>query len=230
MVRRAPGALGTVTTLVAVATLAACASSGGGTPVAVTGTDSACTAAPATAPAGTVTFTFTNQASQVSELYVLRPDGSTVAEVENVTAGVPRKLTADLAEGPYVLACKPGQSGDGIRGNFTVTKGSGGQSAGSTAAPSASADIQAVNYSYQGVPASLPAGATVRLTLHNEGTVEHELEVLAPDGTSLGEVGPTKPGASGSVTVTLGPAGTYRFVCGISGHEALGMHADLTVR
>ena len=46
-----------------------------------------------------------------------------VAEVENIGPGTSRDMTADLAPGTYEIACKPGQTGDGIRAQLTVTGG-----------------------------------------------------------------------------------------------------------
>ena len=61
--------------------------SGGGTEVAVAGTDTACTPARTELAAGRTTFVFTNSAKQVSEIYVLDPAGKVVKEVENVPTG-----------------------------------------------------------------------------------------------------------------------------------------------
>lgn len=205
--------------------LAACASTSG-PKVAVIGTDDACTPERTELAAGKTTFVFTNKAAKVSELYVLREDGGVVAEVENVTTGTRRTLVADLSAGTYVLACKPGQAGDGIRTEVTVTGAGGG-----AAAPAADRtfDVVAKDYSFSGLPATLAKGEAIGFSLRNEGTVEHELEVLAPDGEPLGEVGPTAVGATGTVVLTFDEAGTYTVVCGIEGHEALGMKATVTV-
>jgi uncharacterized cupredoxin-like copper-binding protein len=72
-------------------------------------------------------------------------------------------------------------------------------------------------------------GETVALELENEGTIEHEMEVFGPDGAALGEVGPTKAGADGTVTVTFAASGAYVLTCGIEDHESKGMTASFTV-
>jgi iron uptake system component EfeO len=85
-----------------------------GTTVKVTGTDTACTPARTELPAGSTGFEFTNSAGKVNELYVLKEGGEVVAEVENVTTGTSRTLTADLTAGSYKVRCKPGQEGKGL--------------------------------------------------------------------------------------------------------------------
>jgi uncharacterized cupredoxin-like copper-binding protein len=213
--------------VLAVLALAACTSEAG-TKVAVTGTDDACTAARTDLAAGKVSFEFTNRAGEVSELYVLRDDNSVVGEVENVTTGTRRTLTVSLTAGDYWLVCKPGQKGDGIRTALEVTGGGG-----SSSAPVADRTVAVTATSYAfGLPAGITvkAGETIRFELTNAANdLEHEMEVFAPDGTALGEVGPTAPGGSGAVTITFDRAGTYRLVCGIEGHEEAGMVADLPV-
>jgi iron uptake system component EfeO len=206
--------------------LAACAEKAD-TTVKVTGTDDACTADVATVDAGKITFAFTNEAGDVNELYVVRADGSVASEVENVTTGTTRNLTATLDAGTYTLTCKPGMTGDGISSTIEVTGQGGG-----SAAPAADRDVEVVATEYAFTPKgdlSVAKGDTVSITLANEGTMEHELEVFDPDGTALGEVAPIKPGTTGAVAVTFAEAGTYRFVCGIEGHEANGMVLDVTV-
>ena len=208
-----------------VAGSAACAKKSDNT-VAVTGTNDACTPASTSLRAGKVTFEFTNKADKVSELYVLRADNSVVGEVENVTTGTKRSLTADLSAGTYFLACKPGQEGDGIRTEFEVTGGGG------AAAPVADRTIAvgATTYAFA-LPAgaSITKGETITFTMKNDGAIEHEMEVFLPDGDPLGEIGPTKAGVTGSVTLTFDEAGTYRLVCGIEGHEAQGMVSSIEV-
>jgi iron uptake system EfeUOB component EfeO/EfeM len=93
--------------------------------IAVTATDSACTVATTTLPAGRTTFAVSNQGSKVTEVYVYgeRNDAFTAiqGEVEDIGPGTTRDLTVTLSEGRYEVACKPGQSGDGIRQPITVT-------------------------------------------------------------------------------------------------------------
>jgi iron uptake system component EfeO len=117
-----------------VATLGACgtestaptdATGGAGDPRALTVDSSAdaCTLSAAEAPAGTLTFDVTNSGSQVTEFYLLDEDGlRIVAEVENIGPSITRALTVNAPAGTYVTACKPGMTGEGIRGELTVTE------------------------------------------------------------------------------------------------------------
>ncbi|MDZ5664017.1 iron uptake system protein EfeO [Nocardioides sp. S-58] len=83
----------------------------------------ACTLSATEAPAGTLTFDVTNAGDQVTEFYLLGDDGlRIVAEVENVGPSITRALTVNAPAGTYVTACKPGMTGEGIRGEFTVTE------------------------------------------------------------------------------------------------------------
>src|SRR4051812_9651592 len=88
--------------LLAPLALAACASTSD-VKVAVTGTDDACTPATTAIDAGKTTFVFENKAGDVSELYVLRADGSVVGEVENVPTGQKRNLNVNLSAGDYAV-------------------------------------------------------------------------------------------------------------------------------
>ncbi|MDH4074957.1 MAG: cupredoxin domain-containing protein [Acidimicrobiia bacterium] len=106
--------------------MAACssdsASSDNATAVAVTSTADACELSVTAAPAGPVRFTVKNDGEEVTEFYVYEEDGTTiVSEVENIGPGTSRELSVDLEAGAYETACKPGQAGDGIRGDFTVS-------------------------------------------------------------------------------------------------------------
>ena len=95
---------------------------GGGTEVAVNGTDNACTPATTTLAAGKTTFVFTNNAKSVSELYVLSANDKVIKEVENVPTGQIRKMTVTLDAGKtYKITCKPGQKGDGFSTEVSVS-------------------------------------------------------------------------------------------------------------
>ena len=79
--------------------LAGCAADGADTSTTVTGTDDACELATTELPAGPISFEFTNDGTEVSELYVLRENDDIVGEVENVGPGTSRTLTVDLVAG-----------------------------------------------------------------------------------------------------------------------------------
>jgi iron uptake system component EfeO len=110
---------------IAVLGLAACTSNSDGAdtvPVSVTSSDTACDVAPTTATAGTIVFSVKNTGTKPTEFYLLGTDDSVVGEVEDIGPGVARDLVLDIQAGSYFTACKPGMTGDGIRGQFTVTQ------------------------------------------------------------------------------------------------------------
>jgi iron uptake system component EfeO len=87
----------------------------------VTATDTECKVARTEAAAGTVTFTVANKGTKVTEFYVYAAGDRVMSEVENIAPGLSRDLHVELPAGTYETACKPGMSGKGIRGAFTVT-------------------------------------------------------------------------------------------------------------
>jgi iron uptake system component EfeO len=103
--------------------LAACSSSEdtGGETIAVTSGNSDCKVAQSTLPAGKHRFQVENTGSQATEVYVYGAGDKVVAEKENVGPGTKATFTANLAPGEYQIACKPGQTGSGIRQPLTVT-------------------------------------------------------------------------------------------------------------
>ncbi|GIG57231.1 lipoprotein [Longispora fulva] len=92
-----------------------------GAAIAVTATDTECKVEKADLPAGTHHFKVTNKGTKTTEFYVYADGNKVMGEVENITPGVSRELKVDLEEGKYQAACKPGQTGDGIRQDLTVT-------------------------------------------------------------------------------------------------------------
>jgi len=106
-------------------TLTACsddAASSADTTVAVTATDEACELATTSVTAGAIQFDVTNEGTRTTEFYIYESDGQTIVdEVEDITPAATRSLTADLESGSYEFACKPGGSGEGIRGTLTVS-------------------------------------------------------------------------------------------------------------
>lgn len=220
-------ALGVPTLLVA-----ACTSDASGNAVEVTGTDDACTIASTEVTAGSIEFDFTNQASKTNELYILRENGDVVGEVENVTPGITRTLTADLSAGEYQVKCKPGMAGKGFTDDFTVT-GSGGTK---TATPDRTITFDAADFTYTDLDLEgIATGDTIRFEMTNGGDQPHEFEVLDPDGTAVGEVAAVEPGETGGAVITFDEAGTYTYQCILkdeaSGkeHTMLGMKGTFDV-
>jgi iron uptake system component EfeO len=87
----------------------------------VTATDTECKVGRTEAAAGTVTFAVSNKGSKVTEFYVYAAGDRVMSEVENIVPGLSRDLIVELPAGTYETACKPGMSGKGILGAFTVT-------------------------------------------------------------------------------------------------------------
>ena len=176
---------------------------------------------------GTSTFAVKNVGDDVTEVYVDAKGVYVKGEVENIGPGTSRDLTVDLTVGEYEVACKPGMKGDGIRTKISAT-GAGGTA---TPTPTKTVTIEAMDDSHGGLEGmTFTKGETVEFRLHNEAPKEkHELEIFGPDGDALGEVGPTKPGVTGHVVVTLDDSGTYRVNCGIDDHAAMGMKGTFAV-
>jgi uncharacterized cupredoxin-like copper-binding protein len=194
----------------------------------VVATESKCTPEKTSFDAGKVTFSAKNEGKQVTELYVYAEGDQIMGEVENVGPGTSRTLTVDLKAGDYELACKPGQTGKGIRTPINVT-GAGGEQ-GAADAVDREHEVIGIDFSFSGMDGFTgKAGETIEFYLQNNGTVEHEFEVLDPSGKALGEVEPVPPGNKGEGKVTLGDAGAYTYVCGIEGHPEQGMKGTFTV-
>ncbi len=176
----------------------------------VTGTDDACTMSGDPVAAGTVDVEFTNEADDVSELYILKANGDVVSEVENVTTGTTRTLTVDLVAGDYMIRCKPGQTGEGFTSDFAVT-GEGGTP---EATPDREITFEAVDFTYPDLDLSgISEGDTIRFAMTNTGDQPHEFEVVDPDGNPLGEVAATDPGASSGATISFDAPGDYTYRC-----------------
>lgn len=229
---RVPTPLTLLATAALAAGLAACSSDDSDTTVAVTGTNKGCEIAEAELPAGKIAFEFTNSADDVNELYVLTAEGDTLGEVENVTTGASRTLTADLTAGDYQVRCKPGQTGDGFSTPFEVT-GEGGKE---RAEADRTVAFDAVDFTYEQLDLSgIAVGDTIRFEMANSGTQAHEFEVLRPDGEAVGEVASTEPGSTGAATVTFTEPGDYTYQCILvdpstdKEHTMLGMTGTFTV-
>ena len=106
--------------------MAACSSSSSssdstGPPVSVTSTNSECLLATNKVAAGTHTFEVRNTGNRPTGVFVYAPSDKVVSEKGDIDPGTTARFTAKLAKGFYQVACKPGQTGSGIREAFTVT-------------------------------------------------------------------------------------------------------------
>ncbi|WP_406837019.1 iron uptake system protein EfeO [Streptomyces sp. AHU1] len=94
-----------------------------GDAIQVTATDTACKVSKKEFPAGHVQLDIENKGSKVTEVYLLFPDDRIVSERENIGPGTKQKVTAEVKAGEYVIACKPGMKGKGIREAVKATGG-----------------------------------------------------------------------------------------------------------
>jgi len=211
-----PHALLVVTAAVLATGLTACgqdaASSGNG--VAITATDSTCEVASTSVGAGKVVFNVTNKGSKVTEVYVYgKQDGAftkVISEVENIGPGATRDLTVDLTGGEYEVACKPGQTGDGIRTKINV---SGGAAASTSASAAARYDreieIEVTATGIEGADGlTAKTGEKIEFKLANEATGKRALEIVDPGGKVVAEVEADANGRSETI-VELATAGTW---------------------
>ena len=177
--------------LLAGAALAGCGGSGSGTEVEVTAGDDSCELSDTELDAGSTTFAVTNDGDKVTEVYVYgEKDGAytrVVSEVENIGPGTSRDMDVDLAAGRYEIACKPGQKGDGIREQVTVTGEGGGASEGETAYDR-ELELTVDDDGLTGLdPATADSGEAIEFTLQNDTDGTRTLEVVAPDGDVAAE-------------------------------------------
>jgi iron uptake system component EfeO len=91
-------------------------------------TDAGCDPASAEVPAGAVTFSVENAGTtKVTEMELLKADGSIMGEAENVVEGVPGSFSLTLGPGRYTLSCPNGSSAaEGVlrvTGKATATTG-----------------------------------------------------------------------------------------------------------
>ncbi|MFC9993814.1 iron uptake system protein EfeO [Nocardia sp. NPDC127526] len=114
-----------VAAIAAVAAVAGCTAktdgAGDSQTIAVTATDSSCEVSKQEVPAGHITLAVENKGDKVTEVYLLYPDDRIVTERENIGPGTKAEITAEVTAGEYVIACKPGMKGDGIRQQVRAT-------------------------------------------------------------------------------------------------------------
>lgn len=181
---------------------------------AITATDSACQVTTTSLPAGRASFQVTNSGSQVTEVYIYgQQDGiftKIIAEVEDVGPGTSRDLSADLSNGVYEIACKPGQTGKGIRTQITVT---GGMTPTSTPSDQAAYDREIkIEVAADGIEGAdglaASAGQKIEFELENKTSGKRELEVIDPSGKIVAEI-EADPSGEAKTIVTLGSAGAW---------------------
>lgn len=110
--------------------------------------------------------------------------------------------------------------------------------------------VEANDFSFSPVVIEVGAGQPVRLTLNNQGLLEHDWSVERIAVTDVREHSAQSaghgdhmhsmaaepdlhvaamPGESGVVTFTVTEPGSYKVICTVAGHEEAGMVATLVV-
>lgn len=183
------------------------------TTVAVAAGDDSCEVARTKLQAGAVTLAVTNKGSSTTEVYVYgEKDGEytrVIGEVENIGPGTSRDLDVDLAGGSYEVACKPGQSGSGIRTPITVS----GDGADSSADSGYDREIELATdgTAITGLDGGARKGERIEFKLRNGTDGPRVLELKTPDGGVAGEVD-VAAGATGELVVELDVPGAWQVV------------------
>lgn len=210
--------------LASASVLAACGGDGtsgdsggsGGTTVAITATDDSCELETSEVPAGQTTFTVTNDGESVTEVYVYGEEGGeytrVISEVENIGPGTSRDMEVDLSSGSYEVACKPGQTGDGIRTELTAT-GDGEQATGSGGASGYDREIELATDGIEitGLEGGAATGERIEFKLTNNADGPRILEIKDPTGAVAAEV-EVPVGETGETIVELDQSGTWQII------------------
>jgi len=172
--------------------------------------------------AGAVTFAVTNKGSSTTEVYVYGEDGGeytrVIAEVENIGPGISRDLETDLAAGSYEIACKPGQTGDGIRTPLTVTGAGGSADESQESGYDREIELSTDGSTLTGLDGGATSGERIEFKLTNQADGVRVLELKDPKGSVAGEV-EVEPGATGEVVIDLDTPGTWQVIVEGTGHD-----------
>lgn len=153
-------------------------------------------------------------------------------------------LVAALVTAVSLVACGEDRDDTGTTGTGTEAEET---TPAPTGTPTATVKVKLGEYFIQTDRPSVEAG-TIRFEVVNEGTVEHEFEVVKTDeapgalpvtdedkadveavGEALGEIEPFPKGETEELTLELEP-GKHVFICNIESHYARGQYAGFTVR
>ena len=183
--------------------------------------------------AGKHAFEIDNVGSDVTEVYVYGKGGDgfsrIIGERENIGPGTSQTLEVNLPAGSYEVACKPGMTGDGIRTALAVT-GSGGSHEAAEESYDRELEFVVDKDGTMRPPAELTAklGEKIEFKLENTADAEPYLEVLAPNGSELGE-GEAHGGQQAEFVVELRDHGPYEVKVFAAGHEGQATILLLTV-
>jgi uncharacterized cupredoxin-like copper-binding protein len=67
-------------------------------------------------------------------------------------------------------------------------------------------------------PIDIHVGDEVTFEMRNTGTLAHDLQVMAPDGTAIAVAPAVAPGGSLDLTVRFDESGNYRLSCLVDDH------------
>lgn len=194
--------------------------------ITVTASDESCELDRTDLVAGNVTFAVTNEGSSVTEIYVYGEDGGEftriVSEIENIGPGTSQDLQVSLPAGTYEVACKPGQTGDGIRTTVTVTGEDTGSadSADKEEGYDREVELATDGTAITGLSGGAEEGEAIEFKLTNNAAEERVLELKDPTGGVAGEV-EVEPGATGEIVVELDAPGTWQVIVEGDGAEDL---------
>ena len=201
--------------------------------VAVAASDDSCDLDRTDLEAGEVTFSVTNKGSSVTEVYVYGEDDGeysrVLSEVENIGPGTSQDLQVSLPAGSYEVACKPGQTGDGIRTAVTVSGGSAGSASSESSEEGYDRELELATdgTTLTGLTGGAEEGEVIEFKLTNNATAPRTLELKDPSGAVAGEV-EVAPGATGEIVVELATAGTWQVI--VEGDGAEDIVSDLPVQ
>ena len=84
--------------------------------------------------------------------------------------------------------------------------------------------LRATEFAYVPGQVRISGPGEVKVTLQNQGLVEHDFTIEGAQGKLL-----VKPNTTETATFKLPKAGTYTFTCTVEGHKAAGMKGTLIV-
>jgi len=187
--------------------------------IAVKATNNTCEVEQTSFDAGKITFNVKNDGSKVTEVYVYGASGAeftkVISEVENIGPGTSRELTVTLDPGSYELACKPGQTGHGIRQAITVGGGATAGTSGSSSSDDAKYDreieLTTDGSSITGLSGAAKQGEKIEFKLENETDGTRTFELKDPDGKVATEFD-VPAGKQGEAVVELADAGAWAVI------------------
>ncbi len=88
--------------------------------------------------------------------------------------------------------------------------------------------VTATEFKYNPGDQTFKAGSKVKVTMSNQGGVDHTWVLSDSDGKELFKL-EVKVGKTGSAEFTAPAAGTYNIICDVAGHKEAGMTAKATI-